>query len=68
MVFHRAKHKTMDNNNKLCINNVPNHQNDNTQFLEVIVDDDLNLSNHISYINSKIEKEISIICGARNFF
>ena len=58
MVFHRAKHKHMDV--KLCINEVPIQQVDNTTFLGVIIDDNLNWSNHISYINSKIAKGIGI--------
>ena len=66
MVFHRAKHKHMDV--KLCINKVPIQQVDNTKFLGVIIDDNLNWSNHISYINSKIAKGIGIICRARKFF
>ena len=33
---------------KLCINNVPIQQVDNTKFLGVIIEDDLNWSNHIS--------------------
>ena len=66
MVFHRAKHKTMDV--KLCINKVPIQQVDDTKFLGVIIDDNLNWSNHISYINSKIAKGIDIICRARKFF
>ena len=43
-------------------------QVDNTIFLRVIIDDDLNWSNHISYMNSKIAKGIGIICKARKFF
>ena len=66
MVFHRTKHKHMDVN--LCINKVPIQQVDNTKFLGVIIDDNLNWSNHISYINSKIAKGICIICRARKFF
>ena len=66
MVFHRAKHKHMDI--KLCINKVPIQQVDNTTFLGVIIEADLNWSNHISYINSKIAKVIGIICRARRFF
>ena len=65
MVFHRAKHKNMDV--KPCINKVPIQQVDNTNFLGVIIDDNLNWSNHISYINSKIAKGIGIICRARKF-
>ena len=56
MVFHRVKHKHMDV--KLCIHKVPIQQVDNTKFLGVIIDDNLNWSNHISYINSKIAKGI----------
>ena len=54
MVFHKAKHENMDV--KLGINKVPIQQVDNTKFLGVIIDDNLNWSNHISYINSKIAK------------
>ena len=53
---------------KLCINNVPIQQVNNTNFLGVIIDDDLNWSNHISYINSKIAKGNAIICKARKLF
>ena len=66
MVFHRAKHKNMDV--KLWIIKVPIQQVDNTTFLGVIVDDNLNLSNHTSYINSIIAKGIGIICRARKLF
>ena len=53
---------------ELCINKVPIQQVDNTKFLGVIIDDNLNWSNHISYINSKIAKGIGINCRARKFF
>ena len=66
VVFHRAKHHHMDV--KLCLNKVPIQQVDNTKFLGVIIDDNLNWSNHISYINSIIAKGIGIICRARKFF
>ena len=39
MVFHRAKYKNIDV--KLCINEVPIQQVDNTKFLGVIIDDNL---------------------------
>ena len=51
MVFHRAKHKNMDV--QLCINNVQIHKGDNTKWLGVIIDDNFNWSNNISYDNSK---------------
>ena len=39
-----------------------------TQCLGVIFDDNLDWSNHISYINTKIAKGIGIICRAKIFF
>ena len=66
MVFPRAKHKNIDV--KLCINKVPIQQVYNTKFSGEIIYDNLNWSNHISYINSKIAKGIGIICRARKFF
>ena len=52
----------------MCINKVLIQQVDNTKFLGVIIDDNLNWSNHISYINSKIAKRICIISRVRKFF
>ena len=66
MVFHRDKHKNMDV--KLCIHKIPIQQVDNTKVLGVIIDYNLNWSNHVSYINSKLAKGIGIICKARKFF
>ena len=40
----------------------------NTKCLGVIIDDNLNWSNHISYINSKISKGNVIICRAKKLF
>ena len=39
-----------------------------TKFLGVIIDDNLDWSNHISYINSKIAKGVGIICRAKKYF
>ena len=66
MVFHRAKHKKY----KIVIeiNNVPIEQVRHTKFLDVIFDDNLDWSNHISYINTKIAKGIGIICSAKKYF
>ena len=54
MMFHRAKHKKY----KIAIeiNNVPIEQVRHTKFLGVIFDDNLDWSNHICYINTKIAK------------
>ena len=46
---------------------VPIQQVDNMKFIGVIIDDNPNWSNHISYINSNIAKRIGIICRARKF-
>ena len=66
MVFHRAKHKRY----KIVIeiHNIPIEQVRHTKFLGVIFDDNLDWSNHISYINTKIEKGICIICRAFFFY
>ena len=50
-------------NNK--INKVQIEQTKPTQFLGVIFGDNLDWSNHISYINRKIAKGIGIICRAK---
>ena len=47
------------------INNIPIEQVRRTKFLCVIFDDNLDWSNHISYINTKIAKGIGIICRAK---
>ena len=47
--------------------NVSIQQVDNTKFFGVIIDD-LNWSNRISYINSKIANGIGIIWRPRKFF
>ena len=66
MVFHRAKHKKY----KIVIeiNNVPIEQVRHTKFLGLIFDDNLDWSNHISYLNTKIAKGIGIICRAKHIF
>ena len=66
MVFLRAKHKKY----KIVIeiNNISIEQVRHTKFLGVIFDDNLDWSNYISYINTKIAKGIGIICRAKNIF
>ena len=66
MVFHRAKHKNYKIN--IEINKVVIEQVKHTKFLGVIFDDNLNWSNHISYINSKIATGVGIICRAKKYF
>ena len=66
MVFHRAKQKKY----KIVIeiNNILIEQVRHIKFLGVIFDDNLDWSNHISYINTKIAKGIRIICIAKKYF
>ena len=66
MVFQRDKYKKY----KIVIeiNNAPIEQVRHTKFLGVIFDDNLDWSNHISYINTKIAKGICIICRAKKLF
>ena len=65
-MFYKAKHRKY----KIIIeiNNVPIEQVRNTKFLAVIFDDNLDWSNHISCINTKIAKGIGIICRTIFFF
>ena len=66
MVFHRAKHKNYEVN--IEINEMVIEQVKYIKFLGVIFDDNLDWSNHISYINSKIAKGVGIICRAKKNF
>ena len=64
MVFHRAKHT----NYKLIIeiNKVVIEQVKHTKNLGIIFDDNLDWSDHISYINSKIAKGWVLSAEQRN--
>ena len=66
MVFHRAKLKKYKV--VIDINNVPIEQVRHAKFLSVIFDDNLDWSNHMSYINTKIAKGKGIICRAKKYF
>ena len=66
IIFHRAKHKKYEIN--IEINKIVIEQVKYTKFLGVIIDDNLDWSNHISYINSKIAKGVGIICRAKKYF
>ena len=56
MTFHRVRHKNHRINIK--INKVHIEQVKHTKFVGVIFDDNLDGSNNISYINTKIPKGI----------
>ena len=66
MVVHRAKRKL--NNISISLNCVPIEQVNHTKFLGVVIDNKLDWSNHISYINAKIAKGVCIICRAKKYF
>ena len=66
MVFHKAKHKNLKV--KIKINNHVIEQVEHTKFLGIVIDQKLDWSNHIAYINTKIAKGIGIICRAKKYF
>ena len=66
MVFHRGKRKL--NKINIQMDNSIIEQVVHTKFLGVIIDQKLDRSNHISYINTKIAKGIGIIYRAKRFF
>ena len=66
MIFHRSLHKYHWIN--IEINKTHIEQIKQTKFVGVIFDDNLDWSNHISYINTKITKVIGMICRAKKYF
>ena len=66
MVFDRGKKQS--ENNLLTLNNKSIGYVKFTKFLGVIIDDQLNWLNHISYVKNKISKGFGIILRARKFF
>ena len=66
MVFDRGKKES--GNNLLTLNNKSIGYVKCTKFLGVIIDEQLNWLNHISYVKNKISKGFGIILRARKFF
>ena len=66
MVFDRGKKQS--GNNLLKLNNKSIGYVKFTKFLGVIIDEQLNWLNHISYVKNKISKGFGIILRARKFF
>ena len=66
MVFDRGKKQS--GNNLLTLNNKSIGYVKFTKFLGVIIDEQLNWLNHISYVKNKISKGFGIILRARKFF
>ena len=63
MVFHRLRRKI--NNGNILLDTTILSQVTFTKFLEVILDDKLKWTHHISYIKNKISKDMGIILKAR---
>ena len=66
MVFDRGRKQS--GNNLLTLNNKSIGYVKFTKFLGVIIDEQLNWLNHISYVKNKISKGFGIILRARKFF
>ena len=66
MVFDRGRKQS--ENNLLTLNNKSIGYVKFTKFLGVIIDEQLNWLNHISYVKNKISKGFGIILRARTFF
>ena len=66
MVFDRGKKQSR--NNSLALNNKSIGYVKFTKFIGVIIDEQLNWLNHISYVKNKISKCFGIILRARKFF
>ena len=66
MVFDRGVKQS--GNNLLTLNNKSIGYVKFTKFLGVIIDEQLNWLNHISYVKNKISKGFGIILRARKFF
>ena len=68
MVFDRGKKQSGNNLLTLKLNNKSISSVKFTKFLGVIIDEQLNWLNHISYVKNKISKGFDIILRARKIF
>ena len=66
MIFHRARIKNKYENTVQIQGNIIDHVNA-TKFLGIIIDNKLNWSDHINYIQNKISKSLGIIYKIRSF-
>ena len=65
MVFHRVRIKTNSNEIIIRKNTVPRVTS--TKFLGLIIDDQLNLLEHIQYIKNKVSKSVGILCKVQHY-
>ena len=67
MIFHRTRLKR-DSYSSLYFDNKQIANVKVTKFLGIIIDENLNWSNHISYIKNEIFKDFEIIHRSRKLF
>ena len=66
-MFFSPKKEVFNNEGvNLSINDIPIDVTDHTKFLGVTIDNKLDWSKHISFINNKISKSVGILCKARH--
>ena len=65
LIFHRKKTIPV-NIDQLKINSIPITQKSNTNFLGVILDTKLNWKDHISHVQSKVNKQCGILYQVRD--
>ena len=66
MIFHRVRIKNKYENTVQIQENIIDHVNA-TFFLGILMDNQLNWSDHINYIKNKISKSLGIIYKIRSF-
>ena len=68
MVFHRARMKNKDFDTSIvCMNCMKLERTDCFKYLGVILDSNITLTQHISYIKNKVSKGIGIMYKARQY-
>ena len=65
MVFHRARIKTNSNEIVIRDNTIPRVTS--TNFLDLIIDDQLKWLEHIQYIKNKVSKSVGILCKVQHY-
>ena len=67
MILHRARIKWSNVTTPLLLNGITLERLTFTKFLGVIIDDKLSFIRHITYIKSKISKDLGIFLKARKY-
>ena len=66
VIFHSHK-KKVNHNLKISINDVALEQKQNTKYLGIIMDSNLNWKNHVHQISAKVSKRIGILSKLRYY-